>query len=552
MSLKDIALAARRRWVLVVALSVVGLFVGLSIGLLSSAQYAARSFVYVAGQPSGDGSGAYEGALLAEQKARAYSEIVSGGSFATRIAASVGGDPAEVAEQISVSTQADSSLIEVVASDPSPQRAAILADAGAAGMVALVGGLERPTPDRPSTVTAVAVEPATVPIQPVGIGTSTCAVLGLVFGLLAGLAIAVLWSVLDTTVEDSLELATLVDAPILGAVPRDAGSEHLITDLDRSSPVAESLRQIRTSLGFVSLAGEISTLMVTSAVEGEGKSTTAAGLAVVLAQQGRQVVVVDADLRRPHLTDLFGLPGEVGLTNVLLGQVSLDVALQAGADGQVAVLGRGTEPPNPADLLTSPALAALLRRLAERFDLVVLDTPPLLAVADAAILAPQCDGVIMVVRAERTTSRAIAQASQRLRDASARHIGCVLTMGRSKVEGYRTYGQANSPRPPVAAQAKNVSTASEQQPRPAGQERPRPRPQPTGLPNSVDWMGPADPVGAPDPVDVSIPPSTGESSDTVEEPEHLESADAPETTETTDSPWQATTQQPSVVSPSGS
>ena len=440
MSLKDIALAARRRWVAVVASALVGLLVGLALALLTPQQYSARTFVYVAGQATDDGS-AYEGSLLAEQKARAYSEIVSSGSFPTKVAATAGGDASEVGGQLSVSTQSDSSLIEVVATDPSPQRSAVLADAGAGVVVELVGALERPAPNRPSTVTATLVEPAIIPSGPSSTEPSTYVALGLVLGLIAGLALAVVWSALDTTITDSTGLADLTDGPVLGSVPRDPGGGNLVADPDRLSAVAEAFRQIRTSLGFVAITRKLHTVMVTSAVEGEGKSSTASGLALVLAQQGRRVLVVDADLRRPHLAELFGLPGEVGLTNVLLGQLSLEQAVQSGADGQVSVLARGTAPPNPADLLTSPAFDALLQRLRAQYDVVVLDTPPLLPVADAAIMAARCDGVILVVRSHRTSGRLVSEAVQRLRDASATCLGSVLTMARADVDKYRRYTQ---------------------------------------------------------------------------------------------------------------
>lgn len=439
MSLKDVAVAARRRWEIVAAFSVLGVILGLSAGLLSTAQFTAQTYVYVAGPPTGDGGAAYEGSLLAEQKARAYSEIVSGGSFPRKVAEAVGGDPGVVSEQVTVSTRADSSLIAVAATDPSPARAAALADAGAGVVVALVGELERPAVDRPAPVTAQVVEPAAVPTDPVSIGMGTFVALGLLLGLVVGIGAAVVRSTLDTTVGDARDLASLLDAPVLGVVPRDPQGGNLAASTDQLSPVAEAFRQVRTSLGFVALSGEATTVMVTSAMEGEGKSTVVADLAIVLAQQGQSVVVVDADLRRPHLTDLFGLPEDVGLTNVLLGQLSLDQALQSGHDGSVAVLGRGLEPPNPADLLTIPALGAVLRRLAERYDVVLLDTPPVLPLADAAILSHRCDGVILVVRADRTTSRHVLEASERLRDATARHLGTVLTMARVDPDRYRAY-----------------------------------------------------------------------------------------------------------------
>ncbi|WP_433802911.1 polysaccharide biosynthesis tyrosine autokinase [Actinomycetospora sp. CA-084318] len=549
MSLKDIALAARRRWVAVLVLALVGMIVGFAVGMSSPPQYSARTYVYVSGQSTDEGS-AYEGSLLAEQKARAYSEIVSSGSFPTRVAAAVGGDPGQIASQVSVSTQSDSSLIEVVATDPAPERAASLADASAAAVVDLVGALERPSPERPGTVTATLVEPAIVPLAPSSTDPQTYVVLGLVLGLVVGLGAAVLWSALDTTVRDSSGLAALTDGPVLGVVPRDPRGGNLVGDADRLSAVAEAFRQVRTSLGFVAITRKLHTVMVTSAVQGEGKSTTAVDLALVLAQQGKRVLAVDADLRRPHLAELFGLPGEVGLTNVLLGQLPLEDAVQPGADGQVSVLGRGPEPPNPADLLTSPAFGGFLQSLAGRYDVVVLDTPPLLPVADAAIMAQRCDGVVLVVRAQKTSGRLVTEAVQRLRDASAVCVGSVLTMVRTDTEKYRYYKPAangadaaptSSASPPSSARSRDIDDdtptvqgalrfpAEVAEPAVTTSElfveryRPRPRPMPDPRPapaleatatEAAD--GPGDERAEPDDV-VDAEPQTPEPSEATEE-----------------------------------
>lgn len=207
----------------------------------------------------------------------------------------------------------------------------------------------------------------------------------------------------------------------------DKASE-LITITEPRSPISEAYRTLRTNLDFAGLDQALKTLAVTSAGVGEGKSTTLANLAVVSAQAGRTVIVVDADLRRPTLHEIFGLSNQVGLTTVMMDEAALaSPPLQpTGVEG-LSILTSGPLPPNPADLLGSRRMAEVIAALAQRADQVLFDTPPVVAVTDAAVLATKVDGVLLVISAGKTRREYARSAVQRLQQVGARLVGTVVT-----------------------------------------------------------------------------------------------------------------------------
>ncbi len=203
---------------------------------------------------------------------------------------------------------------------------------------------------------------------------------------------------------------------------------ELITVADPRSPISESYRTLRTNLDFASLDQALKTLVVTSAGVGEGKSTTLANLAVVSAQAGRKVILVDADLRRPTLHQAFGLDNEAGLTTIMMDDAALaSPPLQETNVEGLSVLTSGPLPPNPADLLGSQRMTQVISALAEWADQVFFDTPPVVAVTDAAVLATKVDGVLLVVSAGKTRRENARTAVQRLEQINARLVGTVLT-----------------------------------------------------------------------------------------------------------------------------
>ena len=196
-------------------------------------------------------------------------------------------------------------------------------------------------------------------------------------------------------------------------------------------------------------------IAVTSALQGEGKTTLSCNLAIALAEAGWRVLLVDADLRRPKVADYLGLDGGVGLTDVLVGDVQVGDVVQRWGENSLLVLPSGSAPPNPSELLGSKAMADLLLALRESADIVVIDTAPLLAVTDGVVVAVQADGALLVTQQGRTSRTQVAAAARSLHSVSVRLLGCVLNMTKvAKADKYQyeTYRIANTRTPSIPAE----------------------------------------------------------------------------------------------------
>ena len=301
---------------------------------------------------------------------------------------------------------------------------------------------------------------ALVPDLPVSPSPLKNLVLAGAFGLLLGVGLAMGLEALDTKVRTEEEAAALSGAAVLGAIPRIRGprsavpgrrngadgalAARLVTRVDPRGPESESYRALRTNLAFAGADGAPQVLVVTSAMPGDGKSTSAANLAMTLAQQGTPTLLVDADLRKGMLHHMLGAAKEPGLTQVLLGHVSLDEAVQQlpAGDGEMPLsfLPTGVFPPNPAEMLGSPRMRELLRELRERYGTIVLDAPPLMHVTDAAVLGGMADSTLLVARAGSTEKDALRHAAGRLELLRAPVGGVVLNDLEAARAAYGHYG----------------------------------------------------------------------------------------------------------------
>jgi non-specific protein-tyrosine kinase len=200
----------------------------------------------------------------------------------------------------------------------------------------------------------------------------------------------------------------------------------LITLTDPRSPVSEAYRTLRTNLSFYSVDNPIRSLVITASASDDDKSAVAANLAVTMAQSGRSTILVDCDLRRPTLHDLFQLDAEPGLTNMVLGEYE-GLPLQATSVENLSLLASGPKPPNPADMLGSKRVDALIEELVGKADFVIFDSPPAIAVTDAAVLGAKVDGVLLVISAGKTRRDHAERAKETLEKARARIVGVTLT-----------------------------------------------------------------------------------------------------------------------------
>jgi succinoglycan biosynthesis transport protein ExoP len=277
------------------------------------------------------------------------------------------------------------------------------------------------------------VAPATEPTTPIEPKPVRNALLGVGVGLIFGVAVAFLFEHLDDSVNQKEDLQRIArDVAVVGVIPavggwRNRTDGRVVSRTEPSSPAAEAYRTLRTSVQFLGLDRPLKKLQFTSPSAGEGKSTTVANLAVTLSQAGYSVVVVSCDLRRPRIHDFFGLPNTIGFTSVLLRETPLSNALQDVPDAPgLRVLASGPLPPNPSELLASHLTTELLAELESQFDLVLVDSPPVLPVTDAVVLASKTDATLMIANAGSTSKKSLARAFELLRQVSAPVVGSVL------------------------------------------------------------------------------------------------------------------------------
>lgn len=294
------------------------------------------------------------------------------------------------------------------------------------------------------------VEPAIRPNNPIRPRVLINTLLASIVGAMMALGAIFLMEYLDDRIKSPRELMSIASAPLLGAVTRipqaiadksgTTNTTSLITIREPRNPISESYRGIRTNLQFANVDSNITSLIVTSAVPNEGKTTTAANLAIVMAQSGMKVAVVDADLRKPSQHKIFGIPAKTGLMNALFndGISPLRFAAQ-GSIPNLSVIPCGKRPPNPSEIIGSQRMRNLVQQLQQEVDIVIFDAPPLLAVTDAQILATQVDGVLLVVK-QGTEKGAVARAAESLEQVNARLLGMVMNnMRRTASDEYYYY-----------------------------------------------------------------------------------------------------------------
>lgn len=446
MELRDFFRLLTRRWRIVAAVLLLGMVTGYLAGYGEKPWYRATATLFVS-LPSGAADTAQPGAGRAFVQARteSYAAVATSpavtGPVVRELGLSLTGG--QLARRISADAPPNTALVRVSAGDPAPVAAARIANAVARRFATVAEDLERPVGGGQAPVRLTLAVPASVPSAPYLPRLLLDVAIGLLAGLVLGLMLALLADGSDATLRSADALATELDIiggpPLLGTIPKDGrvARRPVAVVTDPHGLRAEGYRRLRTNLRLIPSGRSTNVLAVTSALPGEGKTSTAVNLAAALAENGESVCLVDADLRRARVADTLGLSHHVGLTTVLFGQTVLDDALQR--LGGFTVLASGPLPPNPTELLGAEAMRRMLRELAGRFDHVLVDTGPVLPVADAAVLASAVDGYLLVVRARRTTRRELARSVRALKHTGTALTGTVLNRasGRGEWTSYR-------------------------------------------------------------------------------------------------------------------
>jgi capsular exopolysaccharide synthesis family protein len=414
-----------------VLLLLVGTAIGGSVSFLQRPAYVSTAKAYVFVSTATNVGDLASSSAYTQQVAASFADI-AGTSYVLRPVISrlnLRVSPAELAQAVSVTAVANESVLEIQATDSSARRSARIANAVADRLTTTVGSLT-PQTNRATVIKVTVVDPAVPPSTPVRPLPLLYVGIGAAAGLVLGVLLALLREVLDTRVRTVRDVEAVTAVPVLGSTPLDGNLRRHPIALGEGvqGPLAETYRSLRTSLQFLSVDEGLRSVVITSSIASEGKSITALNLAVALAEAGERVVLVDADLRRPSISRLIGIDGTIGLTDVLIGTVDLDQALQAGDRQHLTVLPSGTVPPNPNELLQTRALDGLLDELEARFDRVVIDAPPILPVSDAAILAHRSSGALLVVAAGHVKRAQVDASMAAFAQTGAPVLGVVLTM----------------------------------------------------------------------------------------------------------------------------
>jgi capsular exopolysaccharide synthesis family protein len=444
MDLRDYLQVMRRRWRIVACGFFVVLAVAAVMTIRTTPQYESQAQVFISTQDS-SGENAYQGGMFSSQRVTSYASLVTSRDLANRVIDELGLDltPAELAAKVTAQVVPETVLLTLTVRDSNPEFAQDLAQGYTEELSKLVDELETPPGKREPVLKATTVESADLPSSPVEPNAVRNLGLGAVLGLLVGIGLAALREILDTSVKTAEDVAAQAHTSVLAWIGHDphTQSKPLVSDLGPHEPRVEAYRVLRTNLQFIDVDAPNKAFVVTSALPGEGKTTTAVNVALTLAMAGSRVLLVDGDLRRPRLAGLLGLEGMIGLTSVIVGSVDLDTAIQHHPSG-LEVLTSGPVPPNPAELLQSQSTTDLIAGLRDRYDVVIFDAPPLLPVTDAALLSSATDGALIVVRHSHTSRDQLHGAYERLAQVGAQPLGVVLNrVPRKKgAGGYGAYG----------------------------------------------------------------------------------------------------------------
>ncbi|GAA4062252.1 polysaccharide biosynthesis tyrosine autokinase [Agromyces indicus] len=450
MELRDYLRILRGSWVLISVLALLGIGAGAAYSIVTTPKFSSSAKVFVSTSNGTTVTELQQGNTFTQQRVKTYADLVTTPIVLLPVIDQLSLDLTgeQLAEQVTATAPLDTTLIEITVTDVDPALAAEIATAVSESLTEVVESIEAsqtPEGEPTSPVRLTLVQHAAVPQAPVSPNVPLNVALGGLVGLALGIGLAVLRETLDTRIRNERDVELVTETPIIGGIVFDpkANERPLIVHADPQSPRAESFRTLRTNLYFLDADRTNRAFVVTSSVESEGKSTTTANLAIALADAGARVLLVDADLRRPKQADYLGLEGAVGLSDVLIGRADLQDVVQRWGRNSMFVLPAGAIPPNPSELLGSTAMVELIAEANRSFDVVLFDCPPLLPVTDAAILARNVGGTIVVVAAGRTHRGQLKGAMAALANVDAPVSGVVITMLPTKgpdAYGYGRYG----------------------------------------------------------------------------------------------------------------
>jgi succinoglycan biosynthesis transport protein ExoP len=392
--------------------------------------YSATAVVYVSVAGSNNSVDLQQASTFSQQAATNYAAITKSplvlGPVISQLKLSV--SSASLAKTLQVTAEAGTSLFDITAVASTPAKAAQIANAVAASATLNIGELEAPsTPAATPLVVLKQIQTATVPNGPSTPVRNTAIAFGGIVGLVLGIALAILLYILDTRIRSVRDIHQITERPLLATVPRRKGKDGALVVKDFPNSVAgEAFRGLRTNLRFVEVAHNRS-FVIAAAAPLDRSHHVAANLAWTLAETGSTVVLVDIDLRQPHVHTTFGLSDDKGVTDIVAGNATMPEVVRSGGLDTLSIVSAGTRTTNPSELLGSEEMRRFVEQLEASFDFVIFDGPPLLSYTDTAVVSALTTGAVIVVQAGRSRRRELKESITVLSNVNLQPVGIVLS-----------------------------------------------------------------------------------------------------------------------------
>jgi len=442
--ISEYLLVVRKRFVLFGAIFLAALLSAFAVTSFTTPTYESTTRLFVSTSGTESAADLLTGNSFTQQRVKSYADIVTSPAVLDAVVAelSLQNEADKLPDRIATSVPLNTVILEITVSDPSPYKAASIANSVANSLENVVTNLETVDPTLASPVKLSVIQPG----QAAKVPASPRPLLNLALGALIGLALGFGAALLRESLD--LRIRSVEDIPekeeggvnVLGGIVFDqnADSNPLIVHTSPKSTRAEAFRQLRTNIQFVEAAEDRKSIVVTSSIPSEGKSSTIANLAIAMADTGAKVLLVDCDLRKPKMHKYFSVEGAVGLTNLLIGQVKPADVIQRWGRKHLDLLPAGQVPPNPSELLGSEAMKKFLAKAEKDYDVVLIDSAPLLPVTDAAILSKMTGGVAVVVAVGKTTKPQLSAALGHIDAIGGKILGFVMNKIPTKgVDAYR-------------------------------------------------------------------------------------------------------------------
>lgn len=446
--LQDYVRILTKHWVTVAVSTLVGLVLAIGFSALMSPQYESTSTLYVSVRTDSGGSDElFQGASFAQTAVTSYVDVATTAIVLEQVRAELDTELSrdELDTMLAVTSPSGSVLINITASHSDPEVAAEIANTTGAVFIDVVeNDIEVASEGESGPVQIRIIEPGPVPEDQTSPNVMLNIALGLIVGAAIGIATALIRGLLDTRIHSVADVEQITTTPVVGRIAYDdeISERPLVVHDDPRSPRAEAFRTLRTNLQFLGAGDGSRVFMISSAMPGEGKTHVVANLAIVLAESGARVALIEADLRKPRLAQVMGIEGAAGLSDVLINRATLDDVTQPWGTESLFVLPAGQIPPNPSELLGSRTMEELIAEVSENADYVLIDAPPILPVTDAAVLSAYTSGTLLVTAVSQTKRQAIEHAIESLETVDGPPLGLIvngLPVKSSDVSGLMSY-----------------------------------------------------------------------------------------------------------------